>query len=70
MLFKTLSLRALMTSPNLVWRRKMKKKSKRQIKEEEQGTGHKCGGQRGMEEASGMKENRKLKKKVRKRGRK
>jgi len=58
-----------MTSSNIVWRRKMKKKKKRKIKEEEQGTRHKCGGQRGMEEASGM-ENRKLKKKTRRRGRK
>jgi hypothetical protein len=52
-----------MTSPNLLWRRKMKKKKKRKrIKEEEQGTRHKYGGQRGMEETSGMKEERKLKK--------
>ena len=45
----------------------MKKQKKRKIKEEVQGTRQKCGGQRGMGEASGMK-NRKLKKKTWKRG--
>ena len=58
-----------MISSNIVWRRKMKKKKKRKMKEAVQGTRQKCGGQRGME-ASGMKENRKLKKKTRKWGRK
>jgi len=45
----------------------MKKQKKRKIKEEVQGTKQKCGGQRGMGEASGIKRNRKLKKKTWKR---
>jgi hypothetical protein len=54
-----------MTCSNIVWRRKIKKKKKRKIKDEVQGTRQKCGGQRETKEASEMKENRKLKKKTR-----